>query len=53
MMLGVYAQVVDTVLRHQKKQGTDPHPDALVFPNEKGGPHDTQNLFLSSSPSRV
>ena len=52
-MLEVYEQVVDEVSRHRKKQGTDPHPDPLVFPNEEGGPHDTQNLFLSSSPSRV
>jgi hypothetical protein len=38
-------QVVNALSRHRKKQGSDLRPDALVFPNEKGGPHDTHNLL--------
>jgi hypothetical protein len=38
-------QVVNALLRHRNKQGSDLHPGALVFPNEKGGPHDTHNLL--------
>jgi integrase len=38
-------KVVNALSRHRQKQGSEPHPDALVFPNEKGGPHDTHNLL--------
>jgi integrase len=38
-------QVVDALSRHRQKQGSELHPDALVFPNEKGGPQDTHNLL--------
>jgi integrase len=37
-------QVVAALVRHQQ-QGSEPNPDALVFPNEKGGPLDTHNLL--------
>jgi integrase len=37
--------VVNALSRLRQKQGIEPHPDALVFPNEKGGPHDTHNLL--------
>ena len=43
--LPIGSQVVAALLRHQGKQGSDPHPDALVFPNEKGAPHDAHNLL--------
>ena len=43
--LPIGPQMAAAVLRHRGEQGSDPHPDALVFPNEKGGPHDTHNLL--------
>jgi integrase len=38
-------QVVAALSRHKQRQECDPNPDALVFSNEKGGPHDTHNLL--------
>lgn len=43
--LPIGPQVVAALLRHRDRQGSASHPDALVFPNEKGGPHDTHNLL--------
>src|SRR5260370_23501350 len=43
--LPIGPQVVAALLRHRGKQGSDPHPHALVFHNEKGRPHDTHNLL--------
>jgi integrase len=43
--LPIGPQVVAALVRHREQQGSAPHPDSLVFPNEKGGPHDTHNLL--------
>jgi integrase len=43
--LPIGPQMVAALLKHRKRQGSDPSPDALVFPNERGGPHDTHNLL--------
>src|SRR6202035_1809673 len=37
--------LVGALSLHRSKQGIEPHPDALVFPNKNGGPHDTHNLL--------
>jgi hypothetical protein len=38
-------QVVTALSQHRQKQGSGSPPDALVFPNEKGGALDRQNLL--------
>jgi integrase len=37
--------VVAALLRHRGEQGSESQLDAFVFPNAKGGPHDTHNLL--------